>query len=124
MTFKHSYLSVAILAGTAILSANTALAEDNATIEEVQVTGSYIKGTPGDSALPVQILDRSYIDSIGATSVSDVIAKLAISSGTENQADSFTAGSTQGTANVNLRGLGLSSTLVLINGRRKLSLAA
>ena len=67
MTFKHSYLSVAILAGTAILSANTALAEDNATIEEVQVTGSYIKGTPGDSALPVQILDRSYIDSIGAT---------------------------------------------------------
>ena len=119
MTFKHSYLSVAILAGTAILTANTALAEDNATIEEVQVTGSYIKGTPGDSALPVQILDRSYIDSIGAVSVSDVIAKLAISSGTENQADSFTAGSTQGTANVNLRGLGLSSTLVLINGRRQ-----
>ena len=67
MTFKHNYLSVAIIAGTAILSANTALAADNATIEEVQVTGSYIKGTPGDSALPVQILDRSYIDSIGAT---------------------------------------------------------
>jgi iron complex outermembrane receptor protein len=119
MTFKHNYLSVAIIAGTAILSANTALAADNATIEEVQVTGSYIKGTPGDSALPVQILDRSYIDSIGATSVADVIAKLAISSGSENQADSFTAGSTQGTANVNLRGLGLSSTLVLINGRRQ-----
>ena len=35
--------NVAILAGTAILSANTALAADNATIEEVQVTGSYIK---------------------------------------------------------------------------------
>jgi iron complex outermembrane receptor protein len=119
MTFKHSYLSVAILAGTAILSANTALAADSATIEEVQVTGSYIKGTPGDSASPVQILDRSYIDSIGATSVADVISKLAISSGSENQADSFTAGSSQGTANVNLRGLGLSSTLVLINGRRQ-----
>ncbi|MDG1496159.1 MAG: hypothetical protein P8Q91_09865, partial [Porticoccaceae bacterium] len=69
MTFKHRYLSVAILAGTAILSANTAIAADNTTIEEVQVTGSYIKGTPGDSALPVQILDRSYIESIGATSV-------------------------------------------------------
>jgi iron complex outermembrane receptor protein len=63
MTFKHRYLSVAILAGTAILSANTAIAADNTTIEEVQVTGSYIKGTPGDSALPVQILDRSYIES-------------------------------------------------------------
>ena len=88
-------------------------------VEEVVVTGSYIKGTPGDSALPVQILDRSFIEGIGANSVADVVANLAISSGSENQADSFTQGSTQGTANINLRGLGLSSTLVLINGRRQ-----
>jgi iron complex outermembrane receptor protein len=42
-----------------------------------------------------------------------------VNSGSENQADSFTSGETQGTSNVNLRGLGLSSTLVLINGRRQ-----
>ena len=88
-------------------------------VEEVVVTGSYIKGTPGDSALPVQILNRDFIEGIGANSVADVVANLAISSGAENQADSFTQGSTQGTANINLRGLGLSSTLVLINGRRQ-----
>ena len=88
-------------------------------IEEVVVTGSYLKSTPGDEALPVQVLDRNFIDGIGANSLSDVVANLAISSGAENQADSFTQGSTQGTANVNLRGLGLSSTLVLINGRRQ-----
>jgi len=43
---------------------------------------------------------------------------MAIDSGSENNADSFTAGSTQGSSSVNLRGLGLSSTLVLIDGKR------
>lgn len=88
-------------------------------LEEVLVTGSHIKSSAGDEALPVQVLDRDYIDSIGATTVADVVAKLAINSGAENQADSFTQNATQGTGNVNLRGLGLSSTLVLINGRRQ-----
>jgi iron complex outermembrane receptor protein len=81
-------------------------------LEEVVVTGSYIKGSAGDDALPVLLLDSDYIDSIGATTVADVIGKLTISSGAENQADSFTQGATQGTTNVNMRGWGLSSTLV------------
>ena len=116
MIFKHKYMSSAILAGIAFLATPSVLAQDSlGTIEEIQVTGSYIKSSPGDAALPVQVLNRDYIDGIGATSVADVIGKLAISSGAENQTDSFTQGSTQGTANVNLRGLGLSSTLVLIN---------
>ena len=97
---------------------NLTYGQDNK-VEEVIVTGSYIKSSPGDDPLPVQVLDRTFIDGIGAGSLSDVVANLAISSGAENQSDSFTQGSTQGTANVNLRGLGLSSTLVLINGRRQ-----
>lgn len=87
--------------------------------EEIIITGSYIRSTPGDAATPVQVLGRDYIDSIGATTIADVLEKLPINSGSENQADSFTQGATQGTSNVNLRGLGLSSTLVLINGRRQ-----
>ena len=43
---------------------------------------------------------------------------MAIDSGSENNADSFTSGSTQGSSSVNLRGLGLSSTLVLLDGKR------
>jgi iron complex outermembrane receptor protein len=121
MLLKRKCISAAVLAGTAFLSGSYAAADDNSQkpIEEIQVTGSYIKSSPGDAALPVQVLDRDYIDGIGATSVADVIGKLAISSGAENRTDSFTQGSTQGTANVNLRGLGLSSTLVLVNGRRQ-----
>jgi iron complex outermembrane receptor protein len=102
---------------------NVALAQEepveNDSVERVLVTGSYIKRTSVDAAEPVQILDYNYIRSTGATTVSELIGKLAISSGAENQADSFTQAATQGTGNVNLRGLGLSSTLVLINGRRQ-----
>lgn len=88
-------------------------------VEKIIVTGSYIKRTSADAAEPVQVLDHNFIQSTGATTVSELIGKLAISSGAENQADSFSQASTQGTGNVNLRGLGLSSTLVLINGRRQ-----
>ncbi|WP_339719737.1 TonB-dependent receptor [uncultured Paraglaciecola sp.] len=91
----------------------------DAEVEKINVTGSYIKRTAADEAEPVKVLDFNFIQSTGATTVAELIGKLSISSGAENQADSFSQASTQGTGNVNLRGLGLSSTLVLINGRRQ-----
>ena len=44
---------------------------------------------------------------------------LAINAGAENNSDNLTQNFTVGTANVNLRGLGVASTLVLLNGRRQ-----
>lgn len=121
--FGRKNLALAISAIVASSMAMAASAEESANTlvqeEELIVTGSYIKSTPGDSVMPVQVLDRSYIDGIGATTIADILGNLSINSGAENQADSFTQGATQGTSNVNLRGLGLSSTLVLINGRRQ-----
>ena len=87
-------------------------------IEEVMVTGSYIKGSPTDGASPVEVVDRETIEDIGATSIADITRNLSVNSGSENNSDSFTQGATQGTSNVNLRGLGLSSTLILVDGRR------
>ncbi len=116
---RRNKLMLAVSMIATAMSAPVLANESPIAEEELIVTGSYIKGTPGDSVMPVQTLDRSYIDSIGATTVADILEKLSINSGSENQADSFTQGATQGTSNVNLRGLGLSSTLVLINGRRQ-----
>ena len=87
-------------------------------IEEVMVTGSYIKGSATDGASPVEIIDRDTIEDIGATTIADITRNLSVNSGSENNSDSFTQGATQGTSNVNLRGLGLSSTLILVDGRR------
>lgn len=88
-------------------------------VEEVVVTGSFIKGSATDGASPVEIVTRDTIEALGATTIADITANLSVNSGSENNSDSFTQGSTQGTSNVNLRGLGLTSTLVLIDGKRQ-----
>ena len=103
-----------------LLLANTALAQDdNSNLEEVVITGSYIKGSGTDEASPVEVLDSDYIQKQGALTIGELTQKLSVSTGAENNPDSFTSGSTQGTSNVNLRGLGLTSTLVLVNGKRQ-----
>jgi len=114
-------LAVSLLAANAMM-ANTALGQDG-DIEEVVITGSYIKGTGTDEASPVEVLNSDYIQKQGALTIGELTQKLSVSTGTENNPDSFTSGETQGTSNVNLRGLGLTSTLVLVNGKRQ-SIAA
>ena len=114
-------LAVSLLAANAMM-ANTALGQDG-DIEEVVITGSYIKGRGTDEASPVEVLNSDYIQKQGALTIGELTQKLSVSTGTENNPDSFTSGETQGTSNVNLRGLGLTSTLVLVNGKRQ-SIAA
>ena len=85
-------------------------------MEEVVVTGSYIKSSPTDGASPVEVVSRSNIDEMAAMTISDITRNLTVNSGSENVPDSFTSGASQGTSNVNLRGLVLGSTLILVNG--------
>ena len=113
MNITKSFLTLTCFA---FLSFNAHAQQD---IEEVMVTGSYIKGSATDGASPVEVIDREEIENIGAVSIADITRNLSVNSGSENASDSFTQGSTQGTSNVNLRGLGLSSTLILIDGRRQ-----
>lgn len=107
-------------------SAPAVLAQDgkDVAIEEVLITGSYLKSSAKDGASPIVVVDRGNIDQMGAMSISDITRNLTANSGAENVPDAFTAGSSQGTSNVNLRGLGLGSTLVLVNGRRNTLAAA
>ena len=111
---RKFYLFLIILPFISV--SNLSFARD---VEEVVVTGSYIKGSPTDGASPVELYDRDTIEGIGAVDAADITANMVIDSGSENNADSFTSGALQGRTNVNLRGLGLSSTLVLFDGRRQ-----
>jgi iron complex outermembrane receptor protein len=113
--FTRTLLATALAPVTLGLSAMANAQE----LEEVLITGSYIKSSGSDEASPIDVIDSEYISKSGAFTISELTAKLSVNSGSENQADSFTSGATQGTSNVNLRGLGLSSTLVLINGKRQ-----
>jgi iron complex outermembrane recepter protein len=89
-------------------------------VEEMLVTGSYIKGLSAENlASPMQSISRSDILDIGAFRLEDIVNNLTINSGSQNNPDAFTQNFTTGTSNLNLRGLGVASTLVLLNGRRQ-----
>ena len=50
-------------------------------LEEVLVTGSFIRGTPEDAALPVDVLNRSDLEDVGDPSLIDMVRNLGVSSG-------------------------------------------
>jgi len=107
-------LTLAVLAGLSLQAA----AQD-ASIEEVVVIGSYIKGSPLDAPSPVTTIDRDSIESQGASGIWDLIRNLDVNQGSDTStAGTNDAGQLTGTASVNLRNLGGNSTLTLINGKR------
>lgn len=88
-------------------------------IEEVVVTGSYIRGTPEDAALPVDVIDRAELESRGSPNMLDIIRAMPYMTAVLGETNQFGANQgTIGTGSVNLRGLGGMRTLVLMNGRR------
>lgn len=94
-------------------------------IEEVIVTGSYIRRqSQFDSPSPLGVIGSEDIQDLGVNEVSDIIEDLSINTGSQNNPDAFTQNFTTGTGNINLRGLGVSSTLVLVNGRRQVQSSA
>ncbi|MCL4409528.1 MAG: TonB-dependent receptor, partial [Gammaproteobacteria bacterium] len=103
---------------TGIASAQDQEQEEEAAerVERIQVTGSRIQRTDMEGALPVTVIDRQSIELSGEISAADLIRNT-----TFNSAGSFrpqSGSSAQGVSQVNMRGLGASRTLVLVDGRR------
>ncbi|MFT6899823.1 MAG: iron complex outermembrane receptor protein, partial [Paraglaciecola sp.] len=118
--FKKAILPLLVGGSLHVVSAQeTVIDTPNDNIEQISITGSYIKGSDTSEANPVSIFDASDIKNLGGSDVSEILSQISVNSGAENRPDTFTSFYSQGTANVNLRGLGLSSTLVLINGKRQ-----
>jgi iron complex outermembrane receptor protein len=115
-----SVLAVAVALGISApagaQTASTAASE----VEEVVVTGSYIAGTSEQAALPVDVIGADELQKQGSPSPVELMKSLTVSNGVlgdTNQFDARAQGS-EGSATINLRGLGPSRTLVLWNGRR------
>ncbi|MEO0880494.1 MAG: TonB-dependent receptor, partial [Pseudomonadota bacterium] len=107
---------VAIAAALAAPVAPAAMAQD----DEIVVTGSFIKRkNQADLPSPLQTVDAGNIEDIGAQNIADITQTLTINTGAQNNPDAFTQNATTGTSNINLRGLGVGSTLVLLNGKRQ-----
>ncbi len=87
-------------------------------LQKVYVTGSNIKrAVDVETSSPVQVINRAEIETIGASTVKDVLDTLTSNTGALSDlggGNSFASGA----SGVSLRNLGKNSTLTLLNGRR------
>ncbi len=120
-TFRGRLLASTVFAGVVLASApayaQSAPADDAALNKEevIVVTGSRVARPNAESPSPITTVGSEDIKEFGATKIEDLSNSLpqvfaGQSSGVSNGAD--------GTATVNLRGLGSNRTVVLIDGRR------
>jgi len=107
---------VASLAMTAAPVAAQDEEEGTSDLDRVQVTGSRISRLDAEQATPVVTLDREDIDATGYQSVSDVLRNNSFNVFGSLREDS--GNTAQGQATVNMRGIGSSRTLILLDGRR------
>jgi len=97
-----------------------ATADQAAPTDRVIITGSLIATTPEDAPKPVEVYTEEDLKEQGSPSVSEFVRSLSVSYGDDLGFGQSTAEVPTGSgfANANLRGLGSSGTLVLMNGRR------
>jgi iron complex outermembrane receptor protein len=112
-----STLALAVLALMDQAAAQTApapaptAAPQAGNLERVEVTGSSIKRLANEDALPVTMVKASEFTERGITSLADLMMTLP-------QSVSLAPSNAGSGTNINLRGLGVNRTLVLLNGRR------
>lgn len=97
------------------------LAQESAVdeVEEIIVTGSRIARKDLNSVGPVTILSAPEIAATGVTSLEVLLQRLPSSAGFGgNQTAAYWVSNGWGTPQINLRGMGINRTLVLLNGRR------
>src|SRR6476646_6446127 len=93
-------------------------AAGEATTERVIVTGSYIPTAETESALPVTVYTAEVLKKQGANTPAEGLRQLPSFVGGNNGQSENDSNSGTGAAFINLRGIGPTNTLVLVNGRR------
>ena len=127
--FERLELDVELAAGlTATVDADLQL---GGLFEEVTVavTGTAIEAPAINMPHAVTVVSRETLEQQGATQLVDLFRNLNVSHGVVGERNSWYNSNqpstlTENVANVNLRGLGASRTLVLINGRRHVPVPA
>lgn len=92
------------LAVLAILASMVqAASAQEAVVEEIIVTGSYIKGSPLDAPSPVEIIDRAEMEARGSPSVTELVQRLSPVAGAAGRTNPFVSEGYDGTASINMR---------------------
>lgn len=121
----RSTTALVALAAAASPAAAQQVATGDTEVEEIVVTGSYIRSQrQADKPSPISVIGREDVLELGAADFADITQTLTANNGAQNNPDAFTQNLTTGTESINLRGLGLASTLVLLNGKRQVTSSA
>jgi len=114
-----SLLMSAAAGAVAQAPATEAAADDAPQIEEVLVTGSNIRRMINDGVVPVSVIGEEAMEVRSALLPVDLLSSLpSVVNLPENETRLGSSGARGDNANVNLRSMGATATLVLVNGRR------
>lgn len=108
--------ALATLAASPV-SAQTTPAPAADEVEEIVVTGSLFRRTDTETPSPVTVLTSENLQRAGISTASDAIRSIS-ADGAGSIGTGFQSGFSAGGSAVSLRGLGVSSTLVLVDGLR------
>ncbi len=120
----HKMKALSILIGQAFGAVTVAgiafpaYAQDSKSTERVVVTGSAIKRVQAEGPAPVEVITKADITATGATTVNELIKSIASIDIYDQGELSSNSPSGSGTGNIQMRGLGETGVLVLLNGRR------
>lgn len=119
---RRARLFIGVAAAALFAAASPVVAQtpaaDQSSATDIVVTGSRIRRL-NNEANPVTAIGQAEFQEKGLSASEDLLRALPINSGSVNSPDTTGSPYTVGTAQFNLRGLGLASTLTLINGRRQ-----
>ncbi|MGB9110450.1 MAG: TonB-dependent receptor [Telluria sp.] len=118
--YKKKAIAQAVTLAIAYAAMSTAaMAQDTAPapMQRVEVTGSSIKRATAETASPVQVVTREDLAKSGKGTVAEYLQTLT-ADGAGSLPTGFGNGFAAGSTAISLRGLGATSTLVLLNGRR------
>ncbi|WP_411833064.1 TonB-dependent receptor plug domain-containing protein [Pseudoxanthomonas mexicana] len=94
-------------------------AQSTTTLDRLEVTGSRIRGADMETQQPIVTIDRQDIERQGFTSVADVLQNLtSAGSPAIARSEALASGENVGGYYVDIRNLGATRTLVLVNGKR------
>lgn len=95
--------------------------EESATLDRLEVTGSLLKRKDFTSVSPMQVINAETQFQAGQLTTSDILQSSTVAAGTtqlNNQFGGFVVQGGTGVETLDLRGLGTTRTLTLLNGRR------
>lgn len=119
-----SKLLLLSLAAVTVATTGQAIAQDEEEeepkkLQRIEVTGTQIDRVDIEGTSPVTSFSREEIERSGVTTLQELIRELpAAGPGSFNTQNDSQDDTSSGTAAISLRGLGASSTLTLVNGRR------